>query len=662
MDDPVLPDAEYDRLFRELQDLEQAHPELLTADSPTQRVGGAPLEGFESVRHAVPMLSLANAFDDDELRDFDRQVRERLESDESDVTYVAEAKLDGLAVSLRYENGVFVQGATRGDGNTGENVTANLRTIAAIPLRLRGNEPPEVLEVRGEVYMTHQSFAAINARLEASGSSPFVNPRNAAAGGLRQLDPAKTAERGLTIAIYGTGEFLSGSSDRLVPPLQYDILHWLADFGLPIAADTTLRCVGVDACLAAYKSLAERRASLGHDIDGVVFKVDDTRQQRELGARSRAPRWAIARKFPAEEMTTTLLGIDFQVGRTGALTPVARLDPVFVGGVTVTNATLHNMDEIARKDVRVGDVVVVRRAGDVIPEVARVVLESSPDPRAAPPVLPSVCPECGSAVLAPEGEVKARCSGGMICPAQRREGIRHFAHRRAMDIDGLGDKVIELLVDAGHVEDFADLYSLDLETLAALPRFAEKSAKNLLTSIETSRSTTLARLVFALGIREIGESGAQALAAHFGSLDALRNADLDALVAVDDIGPIAAQSVIDWFANSGNRAVVEALLEAGVEVAEITIERVDATLEGKNFVLTGTLQSMTRDQAKEQLQKRGAKVTGSVSKKTTALIAGESAGSKLTKAEQLGIPVLDDEGLATLLDTGWTDPPSKDTP
>ncbi len=652
MDDPVLPDAEYDRLFRELQDLEQAHPELLTDDSPTQRIGGAPLDGFEAVTHAVPMLSLSNAFDDQELADFDRQVRERLECDDGAVTYVAEAKLDGLAVSLRYEKGVFVQGATRGDGTTGENVTANLRTIAAIPLRLRGSRSPDVLEVRGEVYMTHASFEQVNSRLEARGEKPFVNPRNAAAGGLRQLDPAKTAERGLTIAIYGTGEFQPGSSDAHMPSSQYDTLKWLADYGLPIAFDTTVRCVGLQACIDTYNTLAERRPSLGHDIDGIVYKVDDTRQQRELGSRSRAPRWAIARKFPAEEMVTTLLDIDFQVGRTGALTPVARLDPVFVGGVTVTNATLHNMDEIERKDIRVGDQVVVRRAGDVIPEVARVVPSTSANTsgRAEKPVLPSRCPVCGSPVVTPEGEVKARCTGGMSCAAQQRERIRHFAHRRAMDIEGLGDKVVEQLVEAGHVSSFADLFTLDVETLAALPRYAEKSARNLVAAIQASRSTTLARLLFALGIREIGESAGQSLANHFGSLDAVMSADRDALVAVEDIGPIAAQSVVDWFADANNRQLIEALLAAGVHFSEREIETLEPSLAGMTFVLTGTLADMTRDEAKEQLQKRGAKVTGSVSKKTSALIAGEAAGSKLTKAEALGIPVLDDDGLAALLD------------
>lgn len=648
MDDPVLPDAEYDRLFRELQDIEAAHPELLTDDSPTQRVGGAPLDGFESVTHAVPMLSLSNAFDDDELRDFDRQVRERLERDDEPVNYVAEAKLDGLAVSLRYEQGVFVQGATRGDGTTGENVTGNLRTIATIPLKLRGDSVPDVLEVRGEVYMTHASFKEINARLESRGEKPFVNPRNAAAGGLRQLDPAKTAERGLTIAIYGTGEFAPGTSGAQMPDSQYEALHWLAGYGLPIAADTTERCVGIDACIVAYNELNDRRATLGHDIDGVVYKVDDVRQQRELGSRSRAPRWAIARKFPAEEMVTMLLGIDFQVGRTGALTPVARLEPVFVGGVTVTNATLHNMDEIGRKDIRVGDQVVVRRAGDVIPEVARVV--PSVKRRGKKPVLPTRCPVCDSPVITPEGEVKARCTGGMTCAAQRREGIRHFAHRRAMDIEGLGDKVVELLVDGGHVTHFADIFTLDVETLAGLPRYAEKSARNLFAAIDASRSTTLARLLFALGIREIGESAAQALASHFGSLDALMSADEEALVAIDDIGPVAAQSVVAWFSDAGNREVIDALLAAGVQFSEVEVSALEQNLAGQTFVLTGTLGAMTRDQAKEQLQKRGAKVTGSVSKKTTALIAGEAAGSKLTRAEELGVPVLDDSGLSALLD------------
>ena len=660
LDDPILPDVEYDKLFRELQDIEGQHPELATEDSPTRRVGGAVGDGFEPIVHAQPMLSLANAFDDDELIAFDRQVRQRLEQDDTVVTYVAEAKIDGLAVSLRYEHGVLVQGATRGDGTTGENVTANLRTVSAVPLRLRCDNPPAVLEARGEVFMTHESFDAVNARQESAGEKRFVNPRNAAAGGLRQLDPSKTAERGLTIALYGLGEFDAGDSDIQPPDSQYDILHWLAGLGLPIQADTTTRCEGMAEGVEAFHALAARRAALGHDIDGVVFKVDTIRLQRELGTRSRAPRWAIARKFPAEEMTTTLLEIDFQVGRTGALTPVARLDPVFVGGVTVTNATLHNMDEIARKDVRVGDTVVVRRAGDVIPEVARVIVEQRGDADVPTPVMPSACPVCGSPVVTPEGEVKARCTGGMSCRAQRREGIRHFAHRRALDIEGFGDKVVELLVDAGHVTRFSDIFSLDVATLVALPRFAEKSARNLFDAIERSKATTLPRLLFGLGIREIGESAAASLARHFGSLEAVMLASEEALIAVEDIGPVAARSLRAWFDDEDNRADVTDLLAAGVHFPEVEIEKTEATLAGKTFVLTGTLATMTRTEAKERLQRLGAKVSGSVSKKTTALIAGEAAGSKLTKAEELGVPVLDDDGLSSLLDGSWVDTTEKE--
>jgi len=651
LDDPIIDDARYDALFRELLAIEEHHPELTAPDSPSLRVGGAPSAAFASVRHALPMLSLSNAFSDEEFVDFDRQVRERLERGEADVHYVAEAKLDGLAVSLRYEDGVFVQGATRGDGTTGEDVTANLRTVESLPLRLRGDSVPAVFEARGEVFMARSAFLAINRRLQEAGEKPFVNPRNAAAGGLRQLDPARSAERQLTLACYGLGE--TDGAD--LPDSQSGILAWFRELGLPTSPDTTVRCDGLQACLEAFERLAARRPSLDFDIDGVVFKVDSLREQRELGSRSRAPRWAIARKFPAEEMTTTLLGIDFQVGRTGSLTPVARLEPVFVGGVTVTNATLHNMDEIARKDVRVGDVVVVRRAGDVIPEVARVVAERRADPDAARPSLPAHCPVCGADVITADGVVRARCSGGMRCAAQRREAVRHFAQRRAMDIEGLGDKVVELLVDGEFIGDVADLYHLDAATLAALPRMADKSAANLVQALERSKGTTLPRFLFGLGIREVGQAGALALATRFGSLQALMEADEPTLLAVEDIGPVAAHSVLGFFADAGNRHVIERLLEAGVHFPESEVEVLEQTLAGATLVLTGALSTMTRDEAKALLQARGAKVSGSVSKKSAAVVAGEAPGSKVERAVELGVPVLDEQALQALIEGATLD-------
>ena len=645
LDDPTIDDAAYDALMRELVELEAAHPGLAGPDSPSRRVGGAPLEGFESVRHAVPMLSLDNAFSEAEFEEFDRRVRDGLELGEADVEYVAEAKLDGLAVSLRYERGVLVQGATRGDGTTGENITANLATVDMIPLRLAG-DAPEVLEARGEVYMTHAAFSELNARMVAAGAKPFVNPRNAAAGSLRQLDPARTAERRLALAVYGLGELVGAEP----PPTQSATLERLAAHGLPVATATTRRCTGVVACHAFYDELAAARAGLGHDIDGVVFKVDSLRRQRELGFRSRAPRWAIARKFPAEEATTRLESVEFQVGRTGSLTPVARLAPVFVGGVTVANATLHNMDEIRRKDVRLGDTVVVRRAGDVIPEVVRPVLARRRRPKATSEiVLPGICPVCGADVITADGEVRARCSGGMSCPAQRREAIRHFAQRRAMDIEGLGERIVELLVAGGHVRTVADLYRLDAATLAGLERLADKSAANLVASIERSKSTTLPRFLFGLGIRDVGEAGALALARRFGSLDALASADEAALLAIEDIGPVAAHSVLGFFADEGNRAVLAELRTLGVRFDEREVADVEPTLAGRVYVVTGTLERYTRSEAKERLQRLGAKVSGTVSKKTTGLVAGASPGSKLERAEELGVPVLDEAALATLL-------------
>lgn len=647
LDDPSVSDAEYDALFRELCDLEAAHPELQTPDSPTQRVGAEPLGQFDAVTHAVPMLSLGNAFDANELADFDRQVSERLDAADT-VMYVAEPKLDGLAVSLRYENGVFVQGATRGDGKTGENVTQNLKTVRSLPLRLRGDNPPAVLEVRGEVFMSLAAFKANNERLLAAEQKPFVNPRNAAAGGLRQLDPKKTAERQLSIFCYSLGEV---SADADVPATQFGLFAWLQDFGFPTNGETQ-RCKGHAECYAFYKALSAKRKNLPYEIDGVVFKVDELRLQKELGQRSRAPRWAIAQKFPAEEVTTTLKAIEWQVGRTGALTPVARLQPVFVGGVTVTNATLHNIDEIERKDVRVNDTVVVRRAGDVIPEVARVVLENRPK-NAKKTVLPLRCPVCGSDVIRTDGDVVARCTGALTCDAQRREGIKHFASRRAMDVDGLGNKLVEQLVDEGLIQSYADLFNLNVDQVSKLPRMAEKSASNLIDAIEASKNTTLARFVFALGIREVGETTASLVADHFGTLEALIAASVEELKAVKDVGPVAASSLSDFFNRDCNVEAVMSMVHAGVTFptqVEVSAEAVEQTLEGHTYVLTGTLaDGMTRDEAKDLLQQLGAKVSGSVSKKTTGLIAGEKAGSKLTKAESLGVPVLNDADLHALL-------------
>ena len=646
LNDPSVSDAQYDELFHELKRIEEEHPEHRSENSPTQRVGAEPLSHFESVVHAVPMLSLGNAFSADDLADFDRQVSERLDASEL-ITYVAEPKLDGLAVSLRYEKGQFVQGATRGDGATGENVTTNLKTIPSIPLSLRGNHVPDVLEVRGEVFMSHEAFEANNARLEEEGQKLFVNPRNAAAGGLRQLDSKKTAERQLSIYCYGLGELVGAEE----PTSHYQLFDWLRSLGLPTNSEVQ-RCVGHQACYQYYENLGKKRPKLAYDIDGVVFKVDELRLQRELGQRSRAPRWAIAQKFPAEEATTLLESIDWQVGRTGALTPVARLEPVFVGGVTVTNATLHNIDEIERKDVRVNDTVVVRRAGDVIPEVARVVVEAR-KAELGKTELPTACPVCESPVVRADGDVVARCTGGLArCGAQQRESIKHFASRRAMDIDGLGDKLVEQLADAQLISTYADIFTLNAEEVAQLPRMAEKSAQNLINAINAAKQTSLARFVFALGVREVGETTAGSLASHFKTLEAIMQATDEELQSVDDVGPVAAASVHEFFNNEACVDVVMSMIKAGVTYPAIEASSnsdVEQTLTGNTYVLTGTLADMTRDEAKDLLLQLGAKVSGTVSKKTTALIAGEKAGSKLTKAENLGVPVLDDAGLKELL-------------
>lgn len=635
LDDPTVSDSEYDRLMRRLQALEATHPDLVTPDSPTRRVGGVALSTFTSVVHAVPMLSLDNAFGEADLRDFDRRVRERLGEVEAVIEYAGEPKLDGIAVSLRYEHGCLVRAATRGDGTTGEDITANVRTIASVPLRLLGDDCPALLDVRGEVFMPHAGFEAFNARARARGDKPFVNPRNAAAGSLRQLDPRVTAERPLDWYAYGLGQV---SADGL-PDTHAATLARLRDWGLPVSPALRV-LVGVEACLAYYQEMQQCRNSLPYDIDGVVFKVNALHLRQRLGFVARAPRWAVACKFPAQEEMTRLLAVDFQVGRTGAITPVARLAPVFVGGATVSNATLHNMDEIARLDLHMGDTVIVRRAGDVIPQVAAVVAERRPAD-AMPVGLPSHCPVCGSVVERDADEAVARCSGGLVCAAQRKQAILHFAGRRAMDIDGLGERLVDQLVDGGLVRGLPDLYRLSADALAGLERMADKSATNLLAAIEHSKSTTLPRFLFALGIRQVGEATAKALAGHFGNLAALLAADADALQQVPDVGPVVAAHVHEFFANAANVAVIHALQAAGVHWPDLP-PPARRPLAGQTVVLTGTLVSMSRDTARGRLEALGAKVAGSVSAKTGRVIAGSGAGSKRAQAERLGVPVMDE--------------------
>ncbi|MDQ0139552.1 NAD-dependent DNA ligase LigA [Cupriavidus necator] len=655
LDAPTVPDSEYDALFSELQALELEHPELQTPDSPTQRVGGEPLSAFDSVRHRVPMLSLNNAFADEDVLNFDRRCAQGLgrsapAAGEADlfsaadaVEYACELKFDGLAMSLRYEDGRLVQAATRGDGETGEDVTVNVRTIKAIPLKLRG-QAPAVLEVRGEVFMFRRDFDKLNARQAEAGEKTFVNPRNAAAGSLRQLDPRITAKRPLSFFAYGLGE-LQGVER---PPTHSAMLDGFAALGLPVCKDRAV-VKGAQGLLDFYRDIGKRRDDLPYDIDGVVYKVNALTEQERLGFVSRAPRFALAHKFPAQEMTTIVEDIEVQVGRTGAITPVARLKPVFVGGVTVTNATLHNEDEIRRKDVHVGDTVIVRRAGDVIPEVVAVVTERRPaDARAF--VMPTACPVCGSHIEKLEDEAIARCTGGLICAAQRKQSLLHFAQRRAMDIEGLGDKLVEQLVDHGIVRTPADLYKLGVAKLAALERMADKSAANLVAAIDKSRATTMNRFIFALGIRHVGEATAKDLAKHFGKLDALMAADEAALLEVNDVGPVVAQSIAHFLAEPHNVEVIEQLRAAGVHWAESEpMARAPAPLSGKTFVLTGTLPTLSREDAKALLEAAGAKVAGSVSKKTDYVVAGAEAGSKLDKAEALGVPVLDEAGMLALL-------------
>jgi len=642
LDEPKIPDAQYDRLLRELQDLEARYPELITPDSPTQRVGQTPLSAFASVTHELPMLSLDNAFNEEELLAFDQRLRDRLQ-DGADIEYACEPKLDGIAVSLLYRDGLLVRGATRGDGATGEDITQNVRTIDSIPLRLRGRGHPSVLEVRGEIYMPKSGFEKLNQRARERGDKLFVNPRNAAAGSLRQLDARISAERPLEMCAYSIGHV-----EGEMPGRHSDILEALRNWGLKINAEMAV-VQGIEACVDYYQKLGERRTQLSYDIDGIVFKVNRRDLQEELGFVARAPRWAIAYKFPAQEEVTELLDVEFQVGRTGAVTPVARLRPVFVGGVTVSNATLHNRDEIQRLGVKIGDTVIVRRAGDVIPQIVSVVRDKRPK-NARDIEFPERCPVCASPVEVAPGEAVARCDGGLICPAQRKQAIKHFASRKALDIEGLGDKLVEQLVDRNAVQAVADLYHLSKDDLTALERMGDKSADNLLQALEDSKQTSLAKFIFALGIREVGEATARALAQYFGSLDELAKADAEQLQKVDDVGPVVAHFVAEFFEQTHNREAVESLRKAGVSWSEqAPVDRDALPLNGLTYVLTGSLEQLTRDQAKERLQALGAKVAGSVSKKTDYLVAGPGAGSKLKKAEELDVDILDEQGLLALL-------------
>ena len=675
LDEPMIPDSEYDRLFRELQGIEAAHPELLTADSPTQRVGGAAVAGLAPVRHAVPMLSIGTETDVSAAgaEKFEQQVRSYLASEQrkfergervpllplskaalevangAPIEYVAELKFDGLAMNLRYEDGSLVQAATRGDGEVGEDVTHNIRTIRQIPLSLPAGVPP-VLEVRGEVYMARVDFDRLNAAQRERGQKTFVNPRNAAAGAVRQLDPAIAAQRPLSFFAYGAGEVTRPSDGGPEFETHLELLMKLKSWGFPVAVQTT-RAQGATELIAFHQRMGQQRDSLPYDIDGVVYKVNSLALQRELGFKTREPRWAVAHKYPAQEQLTTVLGIDVQVGRTGKLTPVAKLAPVFVGGVTVTNATLHNEDEARRKDVRIGDTVIVRRAGDVIPEVVSVLLDKR-QPDAQIFTMPRQCPVCGSDAVREEGEADYRCSGGLFCAAQRKEAILHYAHRRAVEVEGLGDKLVEQLVDANVIRTLPDLYKLGLASLASLDRMADKSARNLIEALEKSKQTTLPRFVFGLGIRHVGEATAKALAQHFGKLDAIMNATEAQLLEVSDVGPIVAQSIRTFFEQPHNREVVEQLRACGVtwqegEPAAVAFR----PLSGKTFVITGTLPGLSRDEAKDRVEAAGGKVAGSVSKKTDYVVAGVEAGSKLVKAQALGVTVIDEAALLALLDS-----------
>ncbi|CDG18400.1 NAD-dependent DNA ligase LigA [Xenorhabdus doucetiae] len=646
MDAPEIPDAEYDRLMRELKALEEQHPELITADSPTQRVGAAPLTAFEQVRHEIPMLSLDNVFDEESYLAFDKRVRDRLKNGQ-DLVFCCELKLDGLAVSLLYENGELVQAATRGDGTTGENITANVRTIRNIPLRLKGDNIPARVEIRGEVFMKQAGFEKFNEEARRTGNKVFANPRNAAAGSLRQLDPRITAKRPLTFYCYGVGVLEDGT----LPASHYERLMQFKRWGLPVS-DKVKLCQGTQQVMDFYHNIEQQRPTLGFDIDGVVVKVDSLELQERLGFVARAPRWATAFKFPAQEQITIVRDVEFQVGRTGAITPVARLEPVLVAGVTVSNATLHNADEIERLGLRIGDTVIVRRAGDVIPQVVGVVYESRPvDTQAV--TFPAHCPVCDSDIERVEGEAVARCTGGLFCAAQRKEALKHFVSRRAMDVDGMGEKIIEQLVDKEYVKTPADLFRLTAGTLTGLERMGPKSAQNVINALEKAKKTTFARFIYALGIREVGEATAVNLVAHFGTLEKLRAADIDALIAVQDVGGVVARHVVNFFNEPHNQAVIDDLINnIGIhwEVTEsLSLKEVDSPFTGKTVVLTGSLSRLSRDEAKDKLAALGAKVTGSVSKKTDLVIAGEAAGSKLAKANELGIPVIDEEEMLRLL-------------
>lgn len=638
LDNPTIPDAEYDRLFHQLKALEAEHPELITADSPTQRVGAKPLSGFAQIRHEIPMLSLDNAFSDEEFYAFVKRIEDRLIRLPDPLTFCCEPKLDGLAVSILYVNGVLTQAATRGDGTTGEDITANIRTIRNIPLQLLMDNPPARLEVRGEVFMPHEGFERLNQQALERGEKTFANPRNAAAGSLRQLDPKITSKRPLVLNAYGIG--IAEGVD--LPNTHYDRLQWLKSIGIPVNPEIRL-CNGTDEVLDFYRDIQNKRSSLGYDIDGTVLKINDIALQEKLGFISKAPRWAIAYKFPAQEELTRLNDVEFQVGRTGAITPVAKLEPVFVAGVTVSNATLHNGDEIERLDIAIGDTVVIRRAGDVIPQIIGVLHDRRPAD-ARPIIFPKTCPVCDSAIVRIEGEAVARCTGGLFCAAQRKEALKHFVSRKAMDIDGVGGKLIEQLVDRELIHTPADLFKLDLTTLTRLERMGAKSAENALASLEKAKNTTLARFIFALGIREVGEATALNLANHFKTLEALQNADLEALQQVPDVGEVVANRILAFWHEPHNVAVVNDLIAQGVhwetvETKEVTENR----FKGKTVVLTGTLTQMGRNEAKALLQDMGAKVSGSVSAKTDFVIAGDAAGSKLTKAQELGVTVLTEE-------------------
>lgn len=640
LDDPAISDAEYDMHFKRLRELEMHHPNCITSDSPTQRVGAAPLKSYPIVKHGMPMLSLENAFTDEDILDFDQRIHEKLEVTDL-IEYCAEPKMDGLAVNIRYIDGLLTQAATRGDGTSGEDVTANIKTINMVPLRLRGEGIPSILDVRGEIFISREGFAKLNETAAARGEKLFANPRNAAAGSLRQLDPSITAKRPLEFYCYGVGETVGD-----LPTKQSDILQKIMSWGLRI--NPLIKVVqGAEGCLAYYEKLAAARDSLPYEIDGVVFKVNSIEAQRELGFVTRAPRFAIAHKFPAEEAYSVIEAVEFQVGRTGVVTPVARLQPVHVSGVTVSNATLHNMDEVNRKNIFVGDTVIVRRAGDVIPEVVGVVKARRPSD-VKPIIMPKRCPVCDSQIEQVEGEAAARCTGGLHCPAQQKEAIKHFASRKAMDIEGLGDKLAEQLIDRQLINHVADIYELSKHDLAGLDRMGDKSAQNLLDQIEKSKQTTFPKFIYALGIREVGEATAKQLALYFKTLNDLLAASAETLQQVPDIGPIVAHHIVNFFSDKHNQTVLKKLINANITWPDIAIQR-NNTLSGKTFVLTGTLQSMARDAAKDKLEALGAKVAGSVSAKTNYVVAGAEAGSKLAKAQELGVTVLDEKAFLEMI-------------